>query len=375
MPDTRPDRGVTIEVAASLARRCAQRLEPARRRRSVSAPRVPPRAARDRLRLRRTGWTPQFLMLRETGGVLAGAMPLYLKSHSYGEYVFDWAWADAYQRHGCRLLPQAARGRSVHAGHGPRLLARSATTAVGCSRAALDAGPRAGVSSLHCLFPPRRQDQRHMSRPRHDAAPRRAVPLGKPGYASFDEFLASFNHDKRKKIQQERRKVQRAGIRFRRLRGDEISERDWAFFYRCYRQTYREHHSTPYLNLDFFQRLGETMPRDICCSSSPNATGEPIARAQRARRRHAVRPLLGRARIPPCLHFEACYYQAIEFCIERGIEEFEGGAQGEHKLARGLLPVETLLGALARAPGIRNGHRAFPRARDSGRRALRRRTQ
>lgn len=161
------------------------------------------------------------------------------------------------------------------------------------------------------------------------------------GYASFDAFLASFSHDKRKKVRQERRKVADAGIRFKWLEGDEIRESDWAFFNRCYRQTYREHGSSPYLDLDFFCRIGRSMPRHtvlivaerdgIAIASSLNvrAPGRLCGRYWGALQHH------------PALHFETCYYQGIEYCIARGIASFEGGSRGEHKLARGLMPVET----------------------------------
>ena len=161
------------------------------------------------------------------------------------------------------------------------------------------------------------------------------------GYASFDAFLAALTHDKRKKIRQERRRVAEAGITFRRKVGAEITREDWRFFTRCYNLTYRAHMSSPYLNLAFFTRLGETLPEHVLLVLAER-DGRPIASALNV---FTAEALYGRywgaIEHVPCLHFETCYYQALEFCIERGIRAFEGGAQGEHKLARGFLPEAT----------------------------------
>jgi predicted N-acyltransferase len=160
-------------------------------------------------------------------------------------------------------------------------------------------------------------------------------------YAGFDAFLATLNHDKRKKIRQERRRVRDAGISFERFEGSAITDALWVFFNRCYRETYRQHHSTPYLNLDFFRAIGRAMPENILLIVAARE-GQPIAASLNI---HNGRRLCGRywgaLEYRPALHFETCYYQVIDFCIARGIASFEGGAQGEHKIARGLLPVET----------------------------------
>jgi predicted N-acyltransferase len=161
------------------------------------------------------------------------------------------------------------------------------------------------------------------------------------GYASFEAFLAGFSHDKRKKVRQERRKAVAAGVSFKWLEGDEIGERDWAFFHRCYRQTYREHRSTPYLNLEFFCRIGKALPRHLVLivaerDHTPIAASLNVRNSNRLCGRH-----WGALEHHPGLHFETCYYQGIEYCIARGIATFEGGSRGEHKLARGLMPVET----------------------------------
>ena len=287
-----------------------------------------------------TGWGPQYLLLMDRGE-LAGAMPLYVKGHSYGEYVFDWSWADAYRRHGLEYYPKLLCAIPFTPVSGPRILARSADARSHLAAAALTLAHELGVSSLHCLFPP---DEDAEPLTRSGMMERHGVQFhwSNADYASFDAFLADMNHDKRKKVKQERRKVREAGISFEWREGREISEADWAFFYRCYKQTYREHYSTPYLNLAFFRRIGETMPDNVTMVIAKRA-GKPIAASFNMRDSTTVYGRYwGAIEHHPVLHFETCYYQVIEYCIARGIAVFEGGAQGERtKLARGLLPVET----------------------------------
>jgi len=284
-----------------------------------------------------TGWLPRYLTLWQ-GPSLVGAMPLYLKSHSYGEYVFDWAWADAYRRHGLAYYPKLLCAIPFSPITGSRLLARDSTTRGMLVRAALQLAGEA--SSLHVLFPIE-TEAREM-----EAAGmllRRSVQFHweNRGYASFEEFLAELSSLKRKKIRQERRRVHEAGVRLKRLTGREIGKEDWNFFVRCYGNTYRAHHSTPYLNLAFFRRLGEKLPEHLLMIIA-ELDGKPVASALNV---FSPTTLYGRywgaLRHVPLLHFEVCYYQAMEFCIERRIRVFEGGAQGEHKLARGFMPVQT----------------------------------
>ncbi len=287
-----------------------------------------------------SGWAPQYLLLHEHGR-LTGAMPLYLKSHSYGEYVFDWSWADAYHRHGVDYYPKLLCAIPFTPVSGPRLVARTQSAREHLAAGALALTRELGVSSLHCLYPP--ADDAELL-----AAGGMMIRHGvqfhwtNAGYESFDEFLRGMNHDKRKKIRQERRKVVEAGITFEWRDGADITEEDWSFFYRCYARTYREHHSTPYLNREFFLRIGAAMPENLLLVVARRA-GRPIAASFNV---HGGGRLYGRywgaVEHHPVLHFEACYYQVIEYCIARGIRFFEGGAQGERtKLARGLMPVET----------------------------------
>lgn len=286
-----------------------------------------------------TGWIPQFLLLKEQGR-LAGAMPLYLKTHSYGEYVFDWAWADAYHRHGLDYYPKLLSAIPFTPVTGERVLSGTPDQCDRLINAALTLARELGASSFHCLFPLRGQAERMHGLGmllRHGVQ----FHWTNHDYTSFDDFLAGMNHAKRKKIRQERRKVHEAGIEFEWLEGSAISGQHWDFFMRCYNQTYREHHSTPYLNLDFFRRIGATLPEHTVLMLAKRG-GKPVAASLNIRNR---RSLFGRywgaLEFHPALHFEACYYQGIEYCIARGMDTFEGGAQGEHKIARGLLPVET----------------------------------
>jgi len=286
-----------------------------------------------------TGWTPQFVIMK-SGGTLKGAMPLYLKDHSYGEYVFDWGWADAYYRHGLAYYPKLLSAIPFTPVTGSRLLASTDADGDRLVTAALQLARSLRVSSLHCLFPRREQVERLHA---HGMMLRHGVQFhwANDGYATFEDFLGALNHTKRKKIKQERRKVADAGITFRWIEGADITDREWAFFNRCYRQTYREHRSTPYLNLEFFRRIGRVMPQHVVLFLAMRA-GDPVAASLHIRHdRRLCGRYWGAIEYHPVLHFESCYYQAIEYCIARGIAAFEGGAQGEHKMARGLMPVET----------------------------------
>ena len=287
------------------------------------------------------GWIPRHLLLRDTAGAPAAAVPAYLKLHSYGEYVFDWAWADAYRRHGLRYYPKLLSAIPFTPVPGTRLGARDAPARSAAARALLEVARSLQLSSLHVLFP--RPDEAQALREaglmlRHGVQ----FHWRNLGYADFDAFLATLAQPKRKKIRAERRKVAEAGVRLRRLRGREIGGADWAFFNQCYESTYAAHHSTPYLNLEFFERIGEAMPEHLVLVIAER-DGRPVASSLLV---HDDERLYGRywgAIEPvPCLHFEACYYQAIETAIEAGLRVVEGGAQGEHKMSRGFDPVPTV---------------------------------
>ena len=217
-----------------------------------------------------TGWSPHFLLL-ERDGALAAACPLYLKDHSYGEYVFDWAWADAYQRHGLQYYPKLLDAVPFTPVPGPRLLARNAEDRALLLGAMESLAAQADLSSAHLLF----LDEADQAAARAAGWSMRSTvqfhwtnrrERDGSAFADFADMLASLQREKRKKIQQERRKVADAGVVFEAKVGDAITAADWSFFYRCYTLTYRAHHSTPYLTRDFFARMAAAMRRTGCSS-------------------------------------------------------------------------------------------------------------
>lgn len=291
-----------------------------------------------------TGWRPQFLALHD-GDTLAAACPLYLKTHSYGEYVFDWAWADAYQRHGLRYYPKLLNAVPFTPVPGPRLLAKNDATRVLLLKAMEQISREGKLSSAHLLFLDDSDRSAAMaagwmlrSTVQFHWTNREPVP-----YTDFADFLASLQREKRKKIQQERRRVLEAGVSFTTTRARDITPDDWDFFYRCYTETYRAHHSTPYLSRDFFARMATEMPENWLLFTAW-MDGQRVATSLigiDTERGHAFGRYWGAVQQVPCLHFEACYYQPLSWCIAHGFNRFEGGAQGEHKMSRGLLPTQT----------------------------------
>ena len=302
----------------------------------------------------RTGWDAHFFALwhQRPGGAreLHGACALYIKSHSRGEYVFDHAWANAYQQHGLAYYPKALVAPPFTPVPGARMLARDGAARLALARALVNWCTDAHLSSLHVLFASdadvaacgaagmmlRHNVQFHWSN-------------RQPAYRDFDDFLATLSQDKRKKIRQERRKVSQAGVTFRHALGNDIAAQDWDFFYRCYERTYLEHGNAPYLSRGFFQRMARTMAASWLMFIGERE-GQPIATSLVAINDADAGPAVGRVAYGrywgalervDCLHFEACYYQPLQWCIDNGYRRFEGGAQGEHKMARALLPVRT----------------------------------
>ena len=286
-----------------------------------------------------TGWMPQHMTLW-LGTYLVAAMPMYVKHHSYGEYVFDWGWADAYERSGLSYYPKLLSAIPFTPVAGSRLLAENDDCRKLLVVAAVNYARNAGLSSFHCLFPA--ESERAIF---EDAGMmiREGVQFHwtNPGYRNFEDYLALMSHDKRKKIHQERRKIRENGIVFRHLTGAEITEQDWAFFTDCYINTYREHRSMPYLTLEFFIELGRRMPDSVLLIVANDGNSDIAASLNIFDSETLYGRYWGAQQYFPGLHFETCYYQTIEFCIARGIKTFEGGAQGEHKLARGFLPSKT----------------------------------
>ncbi len=291
-----------------------------------------------------TGWQPQHLILCE-GEALCGVLPLYIKSHSYGEYVFDWAWADAYRRYGRDYYPKLLAAIPFTPATGPRLCLRAdldAEKVAAAVVAQLQArAEQLGASSLHVLFStPAEAGQWQRAGLMQRIAPQ--YHWYNRDYRHFDDFLAGFSSRKRKNLRKERNTVADQGLRLERLRGSAVSEAQWRFFFHCYQQTYakRSGHGG-YLSEAFFQAIAKAMPEQLLLVLAYE--GEvPVAAALNF---EGADTLFGRywgcLREYDFLHFEACYYQGIEHCIERGLKKFDPGAQGEHKIQRGFEPIVT----------------------------------
>ena len=306
-----------------------------------------------------SGWQPQFIVLYDgDSDRLAASLPLYVKMHSYGEYVFDWAWADAYERNGLDYYPKLLSAIPFTPVTGPRLLAVDAAARAALIEVLVATQQATPVSSTHILYPPE-AEARQLEQAGYVLRSGVQFHWLNQGYTSFDEFLATLEQKKRKNIRAERRKVREAGVTLRRVRGADAVDADWRLFNRCYRHTYAAHRSTPYLNLDFFQRIGRGMPDNILLVIAERE-GRPIAASLVI---HSAEVLYGRywgeLEHVPCLHFEAAYYQPLEFCIEQGIAVFEGGAQGEHKMARGFLPTRTWSAHWLAHPGFADAIERF----------------
>ena len=290
------------------------------------------------------GWLPQHLVVKDEAGGLLGAVPLYLKGHSQGEYIFDYSWAHAYERAGGKYYPKLLSAVPFTPVTGPRLLVRPDAETDGI-RQALIAGlvevtRQHGVSSLHVNFPTEPEahaleDMGFLIRHGHQ------YHWPNDGYESFDAFLDSLSSRKRKNIRKERKRVAELGLRVERLTGDDLKPQHWNAFYLFYQETYDRKWGHPYLTRRFFDLMQERM-RDRVLLVMAYEDDVPVAGALNLIGSDA---LYGRnwgsdGRYP-FLHFEACYYQAIDFAIERGLSRVEAGTQGEHKIQRGYLPVRT----------------------------------
>jgi predicted N-acyltransferase len=303
----------------------------------------------------RQGWAGRHLSLRDGDDRVIGVMPLWLKGNSQGEYVFDHSWAEAYERAGGRYYPKLLAAVPFTPVTGPRFLAHpdadAATVRQALLQGALALTERLGVSSLHINFPTRpewdamgeagllqRQDMQYVWR--------------NGGYQTFDDFLSALSSNRRKTIRRERREAQ-AGLDIRVLTGADISEAHWDAFFAFYMDTGERKWGRPYLTRDFFTRLGATMADRIALVMAFR-DGEAVAGALNLIGDDA---LYGRqwgalAEVP-FLHFELCYYQAIEFAISRGLSRVEAGAQGEHKIARGYLPSPVFSAHFIADPALR----------------------
>jgi uncharacterized protein len=313
----------------------------------------------------KSGWAPHHMAVRDGEGRLIGAAPLYLKGHSYGEYVFDWGWAEAFERAGGSYYPKLQCAVPFTPVTGPRLMTRPGL-APALARAVRQAMARGleriakenRLSSIHVTFPPEEEWQE----------------LGQAGwlqrqgqqfhwenrdYKTFDDFLAALSSRKRKAIRKEREQVARSGLTVRPLTGAELRPAHWEAFFRFYLATSEHKWGHPYLTRDFFRRLGETMADRVVL-----VVGEKDGRMVAGALNLMGSGVLygrnwGAEGDFPFLHFEACYYQAIEFAIRNGLRRVEAGAQGPHKIQRGYLPSPTYSAHFIVEPGFRRAVEDF----------------
>ena len=289
-----------------------------------------------------SGWIPQHLTVEQDGRLL-GAMPLYQKDHSWGEFVFDWAWASAYERAGLRYFPKLVSAVPFTPAPSRRLLLDK-TAGPETARMLLDGAialaEEMACSSLHVLFP--LEEELPLLRNaglqiRKDCQ----FHWQNRDYADFEAFLQMFTAAKRKKAKRDRRRVSEAGIRFRRLHGADIDPATWKVVFQLISMTFMRRGSMPYFSLDFFLRISESLPDNILVILAEK-DASPVAAALFF---ESTTTLYGRYWGSnghyDALHFETCYYQGIDYCIEKGLQVFEPGTQGEHKISRGFSPVST----------------------------------
>ncbi len=291
-----------------------------------------------------TGWNPAHLLLKSSAGVLNGAMPLYLKTDSWGEFVFDFAWADAYRRAGLNYYPKLVAGVPFTPATGPRFLTaknvdRQATITelLSAARAATE---QLGASSIHLLFPTEKETEQCKLQGflvRKDCQ----FHWHNKNYESFDEFLNEFTAAKRKKVRRERRRVRESGIRFRHLSGHELSPDVWREIMPLYASSFLRRGREPYLNKDFFLSLGQTLPDKLLVILAQHKNRVVATAICLRSDNHLYGRYWGSDGYYHSLHFETCYYQGIDYCIRERLGTFEPGTQGEHKISRGFVPTAT----------------------------------
>jgi predicted N-acyltransferase len=309
---------------------------------------------------KRTGWLPQHAALRDAKGALVACAPMYAKSHSYGEYVFDHGWAQAFERAGGRYYPKLQVAVPFSPVPGPRLLIRpdSGIGVAAMAQALAQAGDELGVSSVHATFCTEAEWTalgeagwlRRMGMQFH---------WDNDGFSTFDDFLAALASRKRKSLKRERRDANACGLEFQTLRGPEITKALWAAFYRFYSSTVDRKWGSAYLTPEFFPLLGQRLGDKIVLIMAFQA-GRPVAGALNLM---GADTLYGRNwgcdGEFPFLHFELCYYRAIDFAIAQGLRRVEAGAQGEHKIQRGYLPTPTYSAHWIAHAGLRRAVGAF----------------
>lgn len=288
---------------------------------------------------RNTGWVLQYILLYRDDKLVAAA-PMYLKTHSRGEFVFDFAWADAFEKHGLQYYPKAVIAVPFTPVTGQRLLGKSTNDKLTVAKAAIQYTSKVGISSIHVLFP-NSTDLTSLKEAGFSIREGIQFHWRNNKYQDFNEFLNSMKHDKRKKIRQSRNFISKSNLTFKWLLGTEITNSYLDFFYYCYSKTYYEHRSNPYLSIEFFKTVIQRSPESFLLivaqreneliASALNVIGDDVLYGR----------YWGCSEFISGLHFETCYLQAIEYCIQNKMGFFEGGAQGEHKIARGLLPTKT----------------------------------
>mgnify|MGYP006076389121 FL=1 len=286
-----------------------------------------------------TGWI-SFPIIAKNNNEIIGFMPIFLKEHSYGEYVFDHSWADAFQQHGLNYYPKMISAIPFTPITGSRVLANDIAVKKAMIKAIEKILVEYKISSCHILFPEKKD---HELFNEMGWLSRKGVQFKwhNNSYQTFDEFLQSLSHNKRKKIKQERKKIKKNGITIERKQGADITIEDIDFFYECYCETYRLHHSTPYLKKSFFYELSKTMADELLVIIAKKNDTKVASALSIIGLDTLYGRYWGAIEFFSGLHFELCYYQGQEFCIENKIQYFEGGAQGEHKLARGFKPFDT----------------------------------
>lgn len=290
------------------------------------------------------GWIPQYLLAYQNN-TLVGAVPMYLKDNSYGEFVFDWAWAEAYARSGFDYYPKLVVSIPYTPATGNRLFIhpehdRGAIANALINHALLHA-EKLGVSSLHWLFMDERDTQYFKTHPEFLMRLGCQFHWHNQGYKNFEHYLDSFRSSKRKKIRRERKHVHEQDIKLNVLSGNKITEQQWDIYHRFYASTFARKSGIPTFSKSFFQEIGQSMPENIVLVMA-DYNKQYVASAFNMRGAHS---LYGRhwgclAEFHS-LHFEACYYQGLDYAIKHGLQRFEPGAQGEHKISRGFLPTAT----------------------------------
>jgi len=291
----------------------------------------------------RTGWMPQHLSIAGPDGAIAGVVPLYAKTHSYGEYIFDYGWADAYERAGGRYYPKLLSAAPFTPIPGPRLMLRASApseTRAHLIAAMIELAKRQRISSVHVNFPDR-ADMDALAEAGFLQRLGQQFHWANEGYRDFDDFLAALNSRKRKAVKKERREALAPGLEIEVLTGSDLKPRHWDAFYEFYLATSDRKWGSAYLNRRFFALIGERMPEKIVLVMARSGANYVAGAFNLLGKNTIYGRNWGSYGDYKFLHFECCYYQAIEFAITHGLKRVEAGAQGPHKIQRGYLPAPT----------------------------------